>query len=431
MEKIYRIPLKQHIGASDIPLVKAGEIIERGALIAAPNGLGANIHASVSGRVLEVTDKEVVIEADEQQSETYRPLEANGGIVDIIKEAGIVGMGGAGFPTHVKMSTDLQGGVVIANGVECEPILGHNIKQLIENPGLIYTGLKYAMRAVNASRGIFAIKSKNTQAIQALKAIITDERISIVELADIYPMGEERAIVREVLGQLIGPSELPSVAKAVVSNVETLARIAEAVDLKKPVMTKNITVAGHLKTGRDAHIFMDVPIGTSIRTLIEAAGGIDGNYGEIILGGPFTGQSASIDGVITKTSGGILVTIPLPQEKRKMGLLVCACGATETRLRELAGKMGSEVVAVEACKQVVDVRGTMKCENPGNCPGQAEKILKLKKAGAEVLLVSNCSDCTNTVMGVAPKLRIPIYHHTDHVLRSVNHRLIRRLKSAN
>ena len=92
--------------------------------------------------------------------------------------------------------------------------------------------------------------------------------------------------------------------------------------------------------------------------------------------------------------------------------------------------MGAEVVSVQACKQVVDVRGTMKCENPGNCPGQAEKVIKMKKAGAEVLLVSNCSDCTNTVMGVAPKLGLPVYHHTDHVLRSVNHVLVRRLKSS-
>lgn len=430
MRKKYRISLKQHIGAINTPLVKSGEVIEKGQLIAIPNGLGANIHASVSGRVLEVTDKEVIIEADELQPDTYRPLEVSGSIVDMIKEAGIVGMGGAGFPTHVKMSIDVQGGVVIANGVECEPILAHNIKQLIEKPEIIYVGLKYAMQAVNAARGIFAIKAKNSQAIAALKAVIDDERISIAELPDIYPMGEERAIVREVLGQLIGPSELPSAAKAVVANVETLARIAEAVELKKPVITKNITVAGHLKSGRDAQVFMDVPIGTSIRELIEAAGGIEGNYGEIVLGGPFTGQSASIDGVITKTSGGILVTIPFPQEKRKMGLLVCACGATETRLREVAEKMGSEVVGVEACKQVVDVRGTMKCENPGNCPGQAEKVLKLKKSGAEVLLVSNCSDCTNTVMGVAPKLKLPVYHHTDHVLRSVNHVLVRRLKSS-
>ncbi len=428
MKKKYRIALKQHIGNVSISLVKKGDMVEKGMLIATPNGLGANIHASVNGRVLEVTDKEVIIEADEVQPDTYRPLDATGSIVDIIKDAGIVGMGGAGFPTHVKLSTDLQGGIVIANGVECEPILAHNIKQLVENPRLAYAGLQYAMQAVNASRGIFAIKAKNTQAIKSLNSVIDDERISISELPDLYPMGEERAIIREVLGTLLSPAELPVAAKAVVANVETLARIAEAVDLKKPVITKNITVAGHLTRGRDAQVFMDVPIGTSIRELIEAAGGIDGDYGEIILGGPFTGQSAAIDDVITKTSGGILATVPLPHEKRKMGLLICACGATETRLRELAKKMGAEVVGVESCKQVVDVRGTMKCENPGNCPGQAEKILKLKKSGAEVLLVSNCSDCTNTVMGVAPKLKLPVYHHTDHVLRSVNHRLVRRLK---
>ena len=173
---------------------------------------------------------------------------------------------------------------------------------------------------------------------------------------------------------------------------------------------------------------MNVPIGTTVREIIEAAGGIDGEYGEIILGGPFTGRSAQIDEPITKTSGGIIVTIPFLKETRNMGLLVCACGGNENRLREIATNMGANVVGVEKCKQAVEIKGNLKCEDPGNCPGQAEKILKLKKSGAEVVLISNCSDCTNTVMCVAPKLKMPVYHLTDHVMRTVNHPLIRRLK---
>lgn len=427
MKKLYRFLLQQHIGAPDSPVVKTGDRVERGTLIAVPTKLGANIHSSVSGSVVEVNEREIVVEADENQDGSTVAIQADS-IIDAVKEAGIVGMGGAGFPTHVKLNTDLQGGVVIANGVECEPLLKHNIKEMEENPALIIRGLKYAMQATKAARGIVAIKAKNTKAIAAVRAAIDDASITIAELPDIYPMGEERAIVREVLGKLLACDQLPSAAGAVISNVETLSRICEAVESKKPFVTKNVTVAGKLKSGRESVVFMDVPLGTPIKDLIEAAGGIDGAYGEIIMGGPFTGKSVSLDSVVTKTTGGILVTLPLPNEKRKMGLLVCACGANEERLRELAQKMGAPVVGVERCKQVVDVKNAIKCENPGNCPGQAEKIMKLKKSGAEVVLVSNCSDCTNTVMGVAPKMKLPVYHHTDHVMRTVGHRLVRRLK---
>jgi proline reductase-associated electron transfer protein PrdC len=428
MSKLYRIRLTQHIGAPCAPVVATGDRVERGALIAAPVKLGATIHASVSGNIVDVNSEAIVIEADNEQPHNFVPIK-KGDIAEMIAAAGIVGMGGAGFPSHIKMGTDLNGGIVIANGVECEPLLRHNVKQMEENPELIYRGLQYAMKATRAARGIIAVKAKNTNAVAALQKVINDSRIEVRTLPDIYPMGEERAIIREVLGILLSPDQLPSAANAVISNVETLARICEAVEEQKPVMSKNVTVVGKLKSGREPMVFFDVPIGTTVSELLEQAGGIDGNYGEIIMGGPFTGKSTDLDGVVTKTTGGLIVTIPLPNERRKMGLLVCACGANEERLREVAGKMGAPVVGVERCKQVVDVKNAIKCENPGNCPGQAEKILKLKKQGAEVVLVSNCSDCTNTVMGVAPKLKLPVYHHTDHVMRTVGHRLIRRLKA--
>lgn len=427
MSKRYTILLQQHVGAPDKPLVKAGDTVKRGQLIAIPTKLGANIHASVSGKVAAVTNDRIEIEADEVQPDDFMPIKETKDVLEAITEAGIVGMGGAGFPTGVKMKIDLKGGYLIANGIECEPLLNHNIKQLEENPEVIYRGLKYAMEITNASKGYIAIKAKNKKAIESIKSVIDDRRIEIKTLPDLYPMGEERALVREILGKLLRPDQLPSAADAVVSNVETLSRICEAVEQRRPVISKNLTVIGKLKSGRKAHIFMDVPIGTPIRELIEEAGGIDGEYGEIIMGGPFTGKSVDIDSVVTKTTGGIIVTIPFPRERRKAGLLVCGCGANEARLREVAEKMGAPVVGVQRCKQVMDVRGGIKCENPGNCPGQAEKILNLKKSGAEVVIVGSCSDCTNTVMGVAPKLHLPVYHHTDHVMRTVGHRLVRRL----
>ncbi|ADL08420.1 proline reductase-associated electron transfer protein PrdC [Thermosediminibacter oceani] len=428
MEYKLKIPLQQHIGAPCKPVVSAGERVKKGQLIAAPEKLGANIHASLSGVVTAVTGEYIEIEPDKEQPEDYVPIKETSSMLEAIKEAGIVGMGGAGFPTHVKMDVDLQGGTVIANGVECEPLLSHNVRQMEQNPEIVYRGLKYAMQITNASRGYIAIKAKNKKAVEAMKSVIDDPRIEVREMPDIYPMGEERALVREILGQLLRPDQLPSAARAVISNVETLSRICEAVEKRKPVISKNVTVIGRLKSGRQARVFFDVPIGTPIAELIEKAGGFEGDFGEIIMGGPFTGKAVDLDCVVTKTTGGIIVTDPLPREKRKAGLLVCGCGANEARLREVAEKMGACVAGVERCKQVVDVKGGIKCENPGNCPGQAEKILKLKKMGADVLIVGTCSDCTNTVMGVAPKLKLPVYHHTDHVLRTVGHPLVRRLK---
>jgi proline reductase-associated electron transfer protein PrdC len=425
-----KLLLKQGIGGIAKPIVKVGDFVKKGSLIGIPEGLGSNLHSSVYGKIIDITESYILIEADENQPDEFVKFPEGDNIAEMVKASGLIGMGGAGFPTHIKLGTDLNGGVILANGVECEPLLKHNIKQITENPQIVYNGILYAMKATNAKKGILAIKSKNSQAIKAFKSIIKPEdNIGVAELADMYPMGEERAIIREVLGKLLGTDQLPSAADAVVLNVETLSRVTEAVEQQKPVISKNVTVAGKLKRGKESQTFFNVPIGTSVSKLIEMAGGIDGGYGEIIMGGPFTGVSTTLDAPITKATGGIIVTMEFLKAKGKVGLLVCACGANEKRLREIAGKMSGEVVSVEKCKQAVESRGALKCENPGNCPGQAEKIMKLRKEGAEVLLISNCSDCTNTVMCVAPKLKMPVYHCTDHVMRAVGHHLIRRLPS--
>ena len=298
---------------------------------------------------------------------------------------------------------------------------------MVDNTELTIRGLKYVMEICQAEKGIFAIKAKNQKAVDALvEGTKGDNSLDIHLLPDIYPMGEERAVVREVLGILLQPTDLPSVADAVVINVETLQRVAEAIELKKPCFSKNVTVVGKLNGGNDPHVFMDVPVGTSVKELIERAGGIDGEYGEVIMGGPFTGKACELDAPITKTTGGIIVTQPFEDLKgEKMGLLVCACGGNEERMQDLAKKMNAEVVCVQKCKQAADVKGNLKCENPGNCPGQALKVMNIKKAGAKHILIGNCTDCSNTVMGSAPKMNVEVHHQTDHVLQTVGKDVIR------
>ena len=154
---------------------------------------------------------------------------------------------------------------------------------------------------------------------------------------------EKKEQFREFWGILLQPTDLPSKADAVVINVETLLRVAEAIELKKPCFSKNVTVVGKLNGGTDPHVFMDVPVGTSVKELIEMSGGIDGDYGEIIMGGPFTGKACEEDFPITKTTGGIIVTKPFENLKgEKMGLLECLCG-NEERMTDIARKLNAEV----------------------------------------------------------------------------------------
>lgn len=367
MESLYKFPLKMHVGAPDISLVKEGQDVKRGECIAEPNGLGAKIHTSVSGKVLKVTDSEIIIEANDIQTDEYVKIKECENIVDAVYEAGIVGAGGAGFPTHIKLKAEIPDGYIIANCVECEPILRHNIKLLEENPEIVIKGIEYAMKATGAPKGYIGIKAKNKKAVTSLKTALKDRKdIEVSELKNLYPMGEERALINGIFSKWLEPTQLPLEAKCVVLNGETLANITRAVENKKPVIDKDITVGGKLKEGKESQVFFQVPVGTKVKDLIEKCGGIDGEYGELVVGGPYTGKSQDIENAsVTKSSGGAIVTIPLPEYKGKLGLLVCACAADENRLRDVANKMGSDVVSVVKCKNIVDVKGAMKCKTPG------------------------------------------------------------------
>ena len=186
-----QILLRQHVGAPCEAIVKAGDRVEKGTLIATPTGLGANIFSSAYGEVVEVTEDRIIIKPDEEQKDEFVPIE-EGSKLDMVKAAGVVGMGGAGFPTGVKLGTDLEGGYILINAAECEPGLRHNIQQIEEECDKVIRGVKYSMEISNAAKAIFAIKKKNTKAVQTLKEALKDEpAISIHLLPDIYPMGEE------------------------------------------------------------------------------------------------------------------------------------------------------------------------------------------------------------------------------------------------
>lgn len=426
----YIFPLRQHVGAPAEVKVSEGDLVSRGELIAChPEGaLSANIFTSVSGKVASVDEEKIVIEESGTDFDTYLPLKSEDP-KSLIEESGIVGLGGAGFPTSVKLNAHFdEGGYVLVNAAECEPILSHNIARIEKEPEKLLAGLKIVMNLVNAEKGIIAIKGVHEEAIEDLKKVIDDPNITVFPLDNIYPMGEERAIVRETLGILLEPEQLPMAANAIVINAETVFKIREAVEEKKPLIDKDMTVAGKLKDDATIHVFLDVPLGTPVSEVFDMAGGLGPRYGELIMGGPFTGKRTSLEAPVIKTTGGLLAAEEFFPGPEKIGLLVCACGADEARLRQQAESMGSEVVGVEFCKQARPVKASRKCENPGKCPGQVQKVMALKKAGAQAVLISNCTDCSNTVMSCAPQLKLPVYHCTDGALRAVNYKMIRRFR---
>ena len=437
------LPLKESVGVPVTPIVSVGDHVKRGQLIGKPDGLGANLHASVYGTVTEINDKAIVIEADDEQPADYVKIPDTDSNLEAIREAGVIGAGGAGFPAAAKYSRPIPGGHLFINAAECEPILGHNISRITTDAEQIIRGAEYIKEIVQAKDIHIAVKRYHTNVVALLEELTrTHDDISLELMWNRYPEGEERAVLRDSglykkpdgENAVLKTTELPYAANAIVANVETVYRAARAIENREPVMSKDITVAGRLNgDNKMVLVHKDVPVGTLVGDILSEFPDM-ADYGELIMGGPFTGHSTTLDSPITKVDGGIIATIPFPNlHGEKLGLLACACSATPARMKELAKKMNADVTGVEWCKNAVinPKTGTAKCKNPGICPGQAQTILKLRKEGAKTLLVGNCTDCTNTVMGVAPKLNMPVYHTTDFARRAVDMRIMRNILPEN
>lgn len=399
------------------PLVKVGDKIRKGQKICTGNGLSTNLHSSISGKVSNITPDFInIIPFSGQQDEPEKILDFEDHL-SLIKEAGIVGAGGAGFPTHLKYGTKIEGGTIVGNGAECEPLHSHNLTQIINNPGLLIKGLEYVMGITLASRGVIAIKKKHGEAWNILERELRNKKsIQLAGLPDKYPIGEERALAREIFGIELSPGELPFEKGFLVNNVETLANVVKAIDERLPVISKNLTLAGQLGVIGNVKTVVQLPIGKRIGAVLEDFGGILEPHGEIIVNGPFMGFRGKFNTPITKTTNSIIVTQPFPKIRKRFGLLICACGGSENRLREIVDSMEGCVISFERCKRSLDIGRGFKCEKPGCCPGQAEKVLSLRKAGAEALLVGTCSECTQTVMEIAPKIGLEVIHQADHIL---------------
>lgn len=388
--KTYKIGLKHGVGNPSIPVVNVGDTVKSGSMIARADGLGSNIFSSVGGTVKLISDNSIHIIGEpsneyEKIDETLTPLAA-------IEAAGVVGCGGAGFPTHIKLSKKIEGGRIYINAAECEPLLKHNIEYINKSLEEFIEGIKIVSEILGTNDVVIAIKSKHFDTIEMLEQRLKDESISVGILDDNYPAGDERVIVRELHKVLLKPGELPLNHNLVVINVETVKNIYNAVVNRKPVITKDLTIGGKIEGCDTSVVCFDVPIGSTIEDAIKLVGNFKKPFGEILLGGPFTGEHAQLGDGITKTSGGIYVTECFPNIEEKFGIINCDCGASPSRMEYLVKRMGGEVIASKNCKRMVEVNGKFRCEKPGECPGQAEVCLALKKSGATAIIMSTCED---------------------------------------
>lgn len=328
------ISMSQHIGAPAKPVVNVGDYVLTGQLIGEASGfISANVHSSVSGKVKAIEPRMlvngskatcIIIENDgkfdEVEFEKPKSLEelSKEEIVELVKKAGIVGMGGAGFPTNVKLSPKEPDKIdyVIVNGAECEPYLTSDYRRLIEEPEVVIGGLKVMLKLFDNAKGIIAVEDNKLDAIAKLKELVkSEDRIEIKTLYTKYPQGAERMLINAVTGRKINSSMLPADAGCVVDNVDTVFAIKSAVIDGRPLIKRVITVTGDAVN--EPHNFL-VRTGTNHSELIDAAGGFKEEPEKIISGGPMMGMAIStIDVPVTKTSSALLCYVKDPLSKVK------------------------------------------------------------------------------------------------------------------
>ncbi len=319
--------LGQHIGAPTQAVVEKGAEVKTGQLLAKAGGfVSANIHSPVSGKVAkiaEIVDASgyprpaifIDVEGDEWVESINRsdklerecklePAE----IVQKINEAGIVGMGGACFPAHVKLTPPpgKKAEVLVVNGVECEPYLTADHRLMLEKGPEIIVGIRILMKALNVDKAVIGIECNKMDAIELLQHLAQPyPNIEVMPLQMHYPQGGEKQLIEATTGRQVPSGCLPIEVGAVVQNVGTIFAVYEAVQKNKPLFERIVTVTG--KSLTNAGNFR-VRMGTSIKELIDFAGGLPENTGKVVSGGPMMGKAlASLDAPVAKGTSGVLV----------------------------------------------------------------------------------------------------------------------------
>ena len=325
-----RIPMIQHIGAPSTPIVKKGDKVLAGQLIGQAVGfVSANIHSPISGTVTAVDalpngqgQRRVMVVVKREGDEWVEGVDLSpelkrecllepAEIIAKIKDAGIVGLGGAQFPTHVKLTIPegQKAEVLIINGVECEPYLTSDYRNMIERGEMLLTGVEITMRALGVERAIIGVENNKPDAIAHLRNIIRRDNYRGIEVEPLklrYPQGGEKQLIAAVTGrQVPPPPALPISVGAVVCNVSSAIAVYEAVQKNKPLVERVVTVTG--KSLKSTHNYL-TRFGTSVSTLLELAGGIPEEDVKILNGGPMMGRAiVDVTAPVIKGCSGITV----------------------------------------------------------------------------------------------------------------------------
>lgn len=357
------IPLAQHIGAPCQPVVKKGDKVKVGTLIGKTVGfVSANIHSSVSGTVFKVDkvldssgykrDAVIIkVEGDDWEEQIDRSADlvkecalTPKEITDKILSAGIVGMGGATFPTHIKLipPPGTKAETLIINGVECEPYLTSDHQLMMEKTAEILVGTTILMKAIGVSSAVIGIENNKKDAIKKFSKAVKDYPGIVVQALKVrYPQGGEKQLIDAVMRRQVPSGALPVSVGAVVQNVATAFAVYEAVQKDKPLIERVVTV-----TGKDVKKPCNVlaRVGIPMEKLIDFAGGMPETTGKVVSGGPMMGKAvASIEMPVTKGTSGILVIPTLESKRKKMRdcircakcIDVCPMGLSPTLLMNL------------------------------------------------------------------------------------------------
>ena len=338
------IPMSMHLGAPATPIVNIGDKVKLGQKIGEAAGfISAPVHSSVSGEVMAICDcphatrgtcQSVVIKSDglntpDESIAPNKPLAELTGdeIIEIVKNAGIVGMGGAGFPTYVKLKPGKPIEAVLLNGCECEPMLTADHRLLLEFADDVIFGLQAMMKTVNAPKGIIVIEENKPDAIALLREKVAElEGIEVLEVSTQYPQGGEKMLIKRALGRSVPSGCLPADVGAVVSNVSTVKAISDAIQKGMPLIERITTVTGKYIPNPGNFI---VKVGTNMADLIDYCGGISGENVTVKAGGPMMGfPQTELNVPIMKGSNGVIAIdtdVSEPNECIKCGRCVDVC----------------------------------------------------------------------------------------------------------
>lgn len=398
-EKVY-ISVSQHIGAPATPIVKVGDKVKKGTLIAAAAGpVSANVYSSISGEVEDIRDivnglnqkqTHIVVKNDfKDEEELLPPLKESDpqSLVERIRLAGIVGLGGAGFPTAMKLSPKNPLDTLIINGAECEPYLTCDYRLMTERTKDIYAGIKHVANALNVKRIIVAIELNKPLAIQLFSEF---PDIKVFALKKQYPMGSEKHLIYVTTGRKVPVGKMPFDVGCCVQNIKTVLAAANAIDRNAPLTESYVTVSGHgIKEPKN----LKVAIGTPFSEIIAYCGGKTDDTVKIVAGGPMMGKAlVNLNQYVRKTDSGILcLNNSETSTESPTNCINCGLCARKCPMRIMP--MYIESYALAGNFKEAERYGAMNCIECGlcayNCPAKRALVQSISYAKAKIREMKN------------------------------------------